>query len=118
MFWTKRQRIHQPGADEVDVWVNVCVMLATPLPGSSGDGARPIVGYYQNFGVRAPRGETKQVLERSIADGTIDWSESEETDVDPNAVDDDIAQRVSEPDHNGIWYKSGRIFFAEDQDAV
>ena len=107
------------GRGELDVWVEVCVRLSQSLPASDGVGP-PVEGYYRNVGIRVPGPQPKAFLEGLFRDGAIDWNETEVTEVEPSSLDPELRSYVTAPDADGVWYRSGRIYFSEDNggDAV
>jgi hypothetical protein len=102
---------------ELDVWVTVCVRLSSPVDDVGDPSEPPAVGYFRNLGIRLPGAQPKSYLEKMIADGSIDWNETEFYEVDPTTLDRDIRKRIVAPDENGVWYSSGRIYFPEAERA-
>ena len=101
---------------ELDVWVSVCVRLAEPMPRADGAGDE-VVGYYRNIGIRILGAQPKQFLERLIPDGTIEWDDTDVGEVDPSSLDGETRACVTAPDADGVWYRSGRMYFSEDEGA-
>jgi hypothetical protein len=64
-MWGKRFPLRPRSGDELDVWAQVCVRLSAPLPSADSEGP-PMVGYFQNFGIRMSGPQPKTFLERLI----------------------------------------------------
>ena len=111
-MWGKRLSLSPRSGNELDVWIRVCVQLSEPL--ASEDGRPPAVGYYRNLGVRIPGPQAKAFLERLITDGAVDWNDTEVEEIEPASLDSDIRKLVTLPDDNGVWYRSGRMYFAQE----
>jgi hypothetical protein len=103
---------------QLDVWANVCVRLHTPLLSTNGADEPPVVGYFRNLGIRLNGPQPKNFLERIIDDGAIDWSDTTVAEVDPQSLDGVVREKVTAPDDSGVWYRSGRMFFPEDDAAA
>ena len=115
MFWDKLP-LPPLSSGERDVWATVCVELTSPLQ-SAEDPDKPAVGYFRNFGMRLRQEDPKQHLERLIADGHIDWEESELREVEPGKLARDVRKRITGPDSAGIWYQSGKMFYPGENSA-
>lgn len=113
MLWS-RLPLQPRREGELDVWVTVCVLLKEPLQGIGECAHAPTVGYFRNFGIRLLGPQPKEFLERLISDGKIDWGESDFNEIDPISLDRDIRKQIVPPDENGIWYKSGQMYFQDD----
>lgn len=48
-----------------------------------------------------------------ISEGVIRWDETEFERVNPNELDSSIQARAEPVDGEGVWYKSGRVYFSE-----
>ncbi len=96
-----------------DFWATVHVKLNEPIYITDDPGRCPTQGYYRNFGVRADPSEVPDVLLRSVDDGQIDWSESEWHTTDVSRLNEAIRQFVKPVAGVGVWYRSGRIFYAD-----
>jgi hypothetical protein len=112
-MWGKRFPLAPRTGGELDVWAQVCVRLLEPVPGSDPAGS-PMVGYFRNIAVRLPGPQPKSFLEHLIPDGVVDWDETEVSEVDPSSLDADVRNCVTAPDKDGVWYRSGRMYFPED----
>jgi len=106
-----------PSSGELDVWVQVCVILSRPRP-SVKDSDRAVIGYFRNFGVRILGPQPKAFLESLIADGAIEWKDTEVNEVDPLSLDEELRACVTAPDAQGVWYRSGHIYFSEDDNVL
>lgn len=97
-------------------WVMACVELHRELPAPEGDDdRRPDVGYYRNFGVTtSTEVEVCSLVEAEVADGDIAWSKSEISVDVVNRLNPDIIARAGDWTQQGIWYRSGRVFFPGD----
>ncbi len=97
-----------------DFRVVLCVL---PNPGTvDGSGAWPqsdAVGYYWTLGIRVAPERLRALLESLVTEGVIHWDETEFERVDPNALEPSIRSRAEPVDAEGVWYKSGRVFFSE-----
>jgi hypothetical protein len=109
-MWGKRFPLAPPTGGEIDVWVQVCVRLSEPMAKADREGP-PIVGYFRNLGIRVPGPQPKAFLERLIPDGTVDWDETEVSEVDPSSLDSDLRSHVTPPDADGVWHRSGHMYF-------
>ena len=107
-----------PESGQLDVWATVCVQLAVPFRDPEDPSHAPCVGYFRNFGIRLNGPQPRHFLEHIIDDGIVDWEDTEVTEVDLERLDQTIKECVSEPDKNGVWYKSGRMYFPEGDDAA
>jgi hypothetical protein len=97
----------------------ICVALFAEVPapetGDEDDGDRPIVGYFQNFGVSAASEEEAcDLVAGQIADGEIEWPASKISSDVVTRLDPAIIARSGDWTQKGIWYKSGRMFFPRD----
>jgi hypothetical protein len=117
MFW-RRFSLDPPDAGQLDVWATVCVRLAVPFRDPEDPDHPPCVGYFRNFGIRLNGPQPRHFLERVVEDGLVDWEDTKITDVDSQRLDRTIRKHVSEPDENGVWYRSGRMYFPEEDGAV
>ena len=48
---------------------------------------------------------------------TFVWAETEFNEIDPASLDRATRKEIVQPDENGIWYRSGRIYFPEGDGA-
>jgi hypothetical protein len=113
MFWRK-PALSPLSPGERDIWAKVCVDLPAPISFEGKPGGPPVVGYFQNFGLRMRQGEPARLLERAVIDGRINWNDSELNDVVSSQLHRDIRKAITAPDTLGIWYRSGKIFFPEE----
>ncbi len=91
-------------------WARLLIRFPEPTPVADAD-IKEIHGYFRVYGISAATDSAaRAILQRSIRDGVIDWSESELSLVDPELLDEAIRERMRDPARNGIWYESGRIF--------
>lgn len=109
----KRFPLAPRSTGELDVWAQVCVKLSESMPASDGVGP-PMVGYYRNLGVRISGPQPRGFLERLFPDGVIDWSDTEVSEVEPSSLDRELRNCVTAPDADGVWYRSGRMYFSEE----
>jgi hypothetical protein len=89
-------------------WVLAHVVLAEPLPINGGPDV--VVGYYQTFGVACAPNSVRELVERQVQDGTIDWADSEVSPVDPARLDPEVLSLALPLAGPGVWYSSGRSF--------
>ena len=93
--------------------VFVKVLLEKPAKDpSNNEGAT--VGYFVNIGVSArSAAKARQLIQKEINDGHIDWADSEWRSLTPleEALDEQV-YRVTSPQ---IWFESARIFFPAEQ---
>ncbi len=99
------------------------VVLREPetVMGTAEGGGGVAIGYYRNFGVTAESEQSAHVLvEQSIPDGSIIWTESETTELSEARVRKLIGRKppldlaAFRGEMSGIWYKSGHIFYPEE----
>jgi hypothetical protein len=76
--------------------------------------ATPAQGYYRVLGVRASVNQIQQILIREIEDGIIQWPDSELQPINPDSLDNEIRKQIRPVVADGIWYRSGRIFYADE----
>ncbi|MBL8516959.1 MAG: hypothetical protein JNM76_08315 [Betaproteobacteria bacterium] len=102
---------------EIDVWMTVCVLLDASIPEVGGAPGDSVLGYMINVGLRLPGPQPKASLEKLFPDGVVDWDETEYYQVDPGELDDELRKHVSVPDKDGVWYRSGKVFFGDKNNA-
>jgi hypothetical protein len=99
-------------------WIMLCVELHAEIPSAPddpGEDKRPLVGYYQNFGVTTTtEPEACRLVSDQIQDGSIEWSESRISFDVIDRLDPEILSRANDWNSEGIWYKSGRVFFPRE----
>jgi hypothetical protein len=96
-----------------DYSLSVCVELAAPLSvGESSE--RPVVGYFLRLGVRSTPDRLRSFVESAITDGAVQWNDSTYEEARPDAWDASFRKRFTPVEGEGIWYRSGRIFFPPD----
>jgi hypothetical protein len=110
-----RRRTHaqfeQPKPPLQDFTVTVCV-----IPGENRREAWPddqAVGFYRNFGLRASPDRLRSLLEAQTPEGRIRWDRTDWQRVSPEDIDPDIMRLVTPVENEGVWYKSGHVFFSE-----
>ena len=103
---------------QVDVWATVCVRLHTAPNSTSDLDNPPVVGYFRNIGLRLNGAQPKELLTYIIDDGAIDWNDTSVSEVDPQLLDAVIRKAITAPDASGVWYRSGRMYFPESEDAA
>ena len=96
-----------------DFWATVHVKLAIPIADENDPSATPTQGYYRNFGIRAAPDRVATVLRSSVADGTIDWDDTEFDLVVVETLERAVRKRIEPTEGEGIWYKSARVFYAD-----
>jgi hypothetical protein len=96
---------------EIDVWMTVCVLLKAACPEVDSAPGKSVSGYMVNVGLRLPGPQPIAFLERLFPDGEVDWDESEYYQIDPAELDDELRKQITRPDKDGVWYRSGKIFF-------
>jgi hypothetical protein len=107
-FKSKRAILPKPAAGVQDYLVMIHVILREPLPVLDEPELPPVVGYYQNFGMRANPLAVRDLIISLVNDGEIDWSEWNATDV--TRLDPTIRRMVQPITGDGVWYRSGRMF--------
>jgi hypothetical protein len=93
-------------------FARIRVLLDTPTHLDGDLTSKPLTGFFRNIGVVArDLDEAKECLERSVTEGTIDWANSDFTEM--SKVNPEIAARYNLQPHTTcrVWYTSGRIFF-------
>jgi hypothetical protein len=69
-------------------------------------------GYYVNIAVKAEsEDKAAQMITSDLADGVINWKESQILSFDLPQLEQRLQFRCMSPDKSGIWYRSGRIFY-------
>jgi len=109
----KRVLLPEPPAGHGDFWVVVHVKLAQPIHDVDDPAETPAQGYYRNFGVRATPDRIPDVLQGAVGDGRIVWDDTEWHPVDLASLERDIRKRIEPLASEGIWYRSGRILYAD-----
>ncbi|HXK40028.1 MAG TPA: hypothetical protein VJ837_04305 [Candidatus Paceibacterota bacterium] len=84
--------------------------------GDDEDESPPIVGYIRKFGVRATAETLAKLVTNEVPDGHILWDRTEWHEVNPETLDADIRKRMVAVSGEGIWYRSGRAFYPEDEE--
>lgn len=101
-------------------WFVLCVLLHQPLRGEpdsddEDDRARELIGYHTCYGVTAEAAsEARRLVEEAVQDGTIDWSDSEVSRVDPQRLHRNIRARSKNWTVRGIWYRAGRALWTAE----
>jgi hypothetical protein len=74
------------------------------------------VGYYQKFGITAASSDAafQLAVGQLSPSGVTNWDESTVAPIDVERLDLTIAKRSSDWGKEGLWYRSGRIFFTPD----
>ena len=96
-----------------DFWATVHVRFLVALPDADDPAASPARGYYRNFGIRAAPERVRAVLAGLVSDGVIDWSDTKWDLVDAEDLDRRVKSRSEAVEGEGIWYKSGRVLYAD-----
>lgn len=89
------------------------VRLHSPIHDVENPTGTPVQGYYQVFGLRAEPNRVRALLTIAVPDGAIDWRDSECRIVDPETLDQAIQRQVQPVVAEGIWYRSGRMFYSD-----
>lgn len=97
-----------------DYSLSVLVDLATPLS-IVGSSKPPAARYLRRLGVRSTPDRLRSFVENAVPDGAIRWDESTCEEACPDAWDASLRERFTPIDGEGIWYKSGRVFFPRDE---
>lgn len=105
------RRFAAPDAPLRDHWVILQVMLRTPI---EVPGEAHAVGYYRNLGVRCAPERLKRVLETEVKDDTIVWDKTKWSEVAIDELDEIVRERTIPVSGEGIWYRSGRLFFPDE----
>ena len=116
MLFRRRPVLQRPVNPLRDFWVSADVRLTVPIEVEDDDDARPMVGYIRNFGVRTTPGRLAELMTAEIADGLVVWDQTEYYEIDPDELDSTIRNRVVPVVSEGIWYRSGRAFYPEDEE--
>ena len=96
-----------------DFWATVHVKFHAPIPFVDDPAEPPIHGYYRCFGIRAIPRRVQVVIEESVDDGAVDWSNTEWHLVDPLSLDKPVRVRITDVTGEGVWYMSGRIMYPD-----
>jgi hypothetical protein len=99
-----------------DFWAQVHVRLFAPVPAADESSTRLLHGYYRNLGIRSAPHRVQLVVAEAIADGVVDWGDTEWNPVDPLALDATIQASITPIGSEGVWYVSGRTLYS-DSDA-
>ena len=59
-----------------DFWARLHVVFPNPTLDMSDPTEIPSQGYYRNFGVRCIPADLERILEKTVTDGVVDWSEA------------------------------------------
>ena len=109
----KRTPLPEPPPGYGDFWAIVHVKFAQPIHDVDDPAETPAQGYYRNFGVRATPDRIPDVLQGAVDDGRIVWVDTVWYLVDPASLERDIRKRIEPLASEGIWYRSGRILYAD-----
>lgn len=104
------RRFAAPDAPLRDHWVILRVMLRTPI---EVPGEAQAVGYYRNLGVRCTPERLKRGLETEVQADTIVWDKTKWSNVVIDDLDEIVRERTIPVRGEGIWYRSGRLFFPD-----
>ena len=113
-FRSDSSKLPPPTEGACDFWAVVNVKLREPVYRNDA-AACPTQGYYRGFGVRANPSKVHEILLRAVDDGEIDWSESELDPIDVSTLDGAMRKQVTPITGDGIWYRSGRVFYADPE---
>ncbi len=96
-------------------FLNVSVRLHHKVPAPTPTNPdRVLDGYFRWFGASGGAvDEVKAYVELDIEDGSIDWHDSEVDPRIPTELSDEIRGMSSDWTRTGIWYRSGRAFYAD-----
>ena len=109
----KRTPLPEPPEGHGDFWATVHVKFPEPVYDVDDPAEAPAQGYYRNFGVRARPTNVPEVLAGAVEDGRIDWDDTEWRLVDPVSLERDIRKQIQPLSSEGIWYKGGRVLYAD-----
>lgn len=112
-FARKGKPLAPPPPGTSDFWVTVHVKFPVPIPDETDPGGTPTQGYYQNLGVRSSSERFQELVSASIAGGRIDWDDTRWDVVNPAELDRTIRKRIEPVESEGVWYRSGRILYAD-----
>ena len=98
-----------------DFWATAHVKLISSIPVENREDptGTPVQGYWRNFGIRAAPKRVQAILAEAVTDGAIDWLETEWSLIDPDSLKREIRACFEPIAGEGIWYKSGRIYYAD-----
>jgi hypothetical protein len=99
-----------------DFWATVHVRFPEPASVSNDPAGKPLHGYFRYFGVRALPNKVHAVIDRAVDDGTINWGDTKWHAVDPAELKRNVRSRIEPVVAEGIWYKSGRILYSDDEE--
>lgn len=96
----------------------ILVWCHNPFETTDTDGLKQIVkGYYLNVGVSAiSETQARDLIAHAVEDGEIDWNDSEFQEAEWASLHPLIRESFESSEKDGIWYKSGRVFFPDDKD--
>ena len=94
--------------------VTVHVKFRVPLTDPDDPAGTPAQGYFQNLGIRAVPARVPVILTETFTDGVIEWTETEWELVDLSNLDRAIRRNIEPVEGEGIWYRSGRALYADD----
>lgn len=93
------------------------VLCVVPKPNTESSGATwpasGTAGYYMTVGLRVAPERVKALLESLVTEGVIRWDETQLDRVNPDDLDQSILSKAEPIDTEGVWYRSGRVFFSE-----
>lgn len=91
--------------------VRVSVVLTEPKVNEE-DRSEVLRNYFRVFGVTAASEvDVKRYLSEDVTDGEIEWEEFAVASRGRHKVPQDILEQSSDTHREGIWYRSGRVFF-------
>jgi hypothetical protein len=103
----------------IQYWISVCVKLHEPLivcDKKDKPTGELIHGYFRSLGVTAESElEVREFIRETVSEGEIDWSDTSIEACDYTDTDLELENLDGDPNIKGIWYKSGRIFFPDDE---
>ncbi|HEX4954530.1 MAG TPA: hypothetical protein VF017_14150 [Thermoanaerobaculia bacterium] len=96
-------------------WITLCIDLHEPISFEDGEEEAVAVGYYRHFGVAASReGRCWELVEADVSDGEVFWPDCRIREVDVASLGVQVLRRAGDWSAEGIWYRSGRIFFPDE----
>jgi hypothetical protein len=100
-----------------DFWATIRVELRVPVEIKDPDDSAPTfaAGYYRIFGIRATSDTVRGLMEAEVGEDIVVWSDSSWEEIDLNTLERTIEERIADVEGEGIWYRSGRVFFSDSE---
>lgn len=97
--------------------LTISVLLDVPYTGEDETGKQELLGgFFQNIALTASStAQARALADAAVNEGSIDWANSTETQINLETFDAEIARQCKEPDLEGVWYVGPKFLYEADQ---